>query len=754
MGKSKAMSREEKLKRKRECEKRRREKIKEDADKQQKLKDLKHQIYLKAKESGRIKMVKDMTAREHRAQRNTWRYNQKSCRKKMLEKVKQMYESPSTSINNNNDEFSDIESIIGDSTMSISSSVSSQKKKGRRIVRKDRASAYRRIKKVEKENILLKRKADKYRKKYSRLLEKYKPAKTDTPKSKLKVFLKGRSVPKDVRKKLLFCETLSCELSERYKSLRKQKDKQFFSKMIAGRIIKKYRFLTSSKSFLSPKLFSSNKSRSDRLIYERCINNKKKNMMKEVKKFLEADDNSTLCPGKHDTITRNGVKKQKRYLNNTLKNLHIKFNATHNVKISYTSFCSLRPFWIVSPDVHKRDTCLCIKHANMKMIVGRLYKLKVLNSSNMDDLIDDLTCKGQNDDCMKRTCQRCKTNKINYSPTDLDVNTSFEKWVTLKEKRVIGKTKSEKIVQKTTKQTIHCTVGDVINVFEDSLKVFLTHEWHVRHQFKAMKRLKENLMETELLFHIDFSENFNCKFAEEAQSVHFGASRDQITLHTGMVYGKDFEEAFCTLSKSLQHDAFAIIAHIKPIIQKYLDKFPSVTVLHFLSDSPSTQYRNKTMFSMISFRLPQFYPNISEITWNYSEAGHGKGAPDGIGAVIKRTADRLVAEGNDVSNFEDLLDVVKKNTSNIVILEITEKSIQEESALYNKNTALPFKGTMKVHQVLWCKSSNNLMFRSASCFSCSAAAKCKHYHIGALSTEINSTGTYYLLQCCILKINI
>lgn len=75
--------------------------------------------------------------------------------------------------------------------------------------------------------------------------------------------------------------------------------------------------------------------------------------MKEVRKFLEAHENSTICPGKHDTITRNGVKKQKRYLNNTLKNLQIKFNTTHNVKISYASFCRLRPFWIVNPDVKK-----------------------------------------------------------------------------------------------------------------------------------------------------------------------------------------------------------------------------------------------------------------------------------------------------------------------------------------------------------------------------------------------------------------
>lgn len=34
--------------------------------------------------------------------------------------------------------------------------------------------------------------------------------------------------------------------------------------------------------------------------------------------------------------------------------------------------------------------------------------------------------------------------------------------------------------------------------------------------------------------------------------------------------------------------------------------------------------------------------------WLYSEAGHGKGAPDGVGAAIKRQADAHVARGGVV----------------------------------------------------------------------------------------------------------
>lgn len=31
------------------------------------------------------------------------------------------------------------------------------------------------------------------------------------------------------------------------------------------------------------------------------------------------------------------------------------------------------------------------------------------------------------------------------------------------------------------------------------------------------------------------------------------------------------------------------------------------------------------------------------ITWNFFEASHGKGAPDGVGGALKKLADRIVA---------------------------------------------------------------------------------------------------------------
>lgn len=138
------------------------------------------------------------------------------------------------------------------------------------------------------------------------------------------------------------------------------------------------------------------------------------------------------------------------------------------------------------------------------------------------------------------------------------------------------------------------------------------------------------MADSDLFLHVDFSENYKCKYSAEPQSVHFGASRKQITLHTGVIYGKDLKEGFCTLSPSLLHTAEAITAHIKVALRYYLEKFPDTTTLHFLSDSPSNQYRNKKMFLFMYKRIPELFPSINQVVWNYSEAGHGKGAPDGM----------------------------------------------------------------------------------------------------------------------------
>lgn len=52
------------------------------------------------------------------------------------------------------------------------------------------------------------------------------------------------------------------------------------------------------------------------------------------------------------------------------------------------------------------------------------------------------------------------------------------------------------------------------------------------------------------------------------------------------------------------------------------------------------------------------FENVNKVTWNYSEAGHGKGAPDKIGDTLKRMCDFAVAHNRDVSNFSQFRECV------------------------------------------------------------------------------------------------
>lgn len=181
-----------------------------------------------------------------------------------------------------------------------------------------------------------------------------------------------------------------------------------------------------------------------------------------------------------------------------------------------------------------------------------------------------MMCEEEKEDCYRRVCTSCEHKSVCYNDFDYHQQVSVKQWITKKEKVIRNKSKLETEVKKTVKDEVHLNVGNLVDMFENSIVGFMQHKFNIKHQYSVMSKLKENLQSIDLLFHIDFSENYMCKYSAEAQSVHFGASREQVTLHTGVVYAEGgIKESFCTLSKSLRHDAFAIVAHMSPIIQKY-----------------------------------------------------------------------------------------------------------------------------------------------------------------------------------------
>ncbi|CAH0727090.1 unnamed protein product, partial [Brenthis ino] len=69
------------------------------------------------------------------------------------------------------------------------------------------------------------------------------------------------------------------------------------------------------------------------------------------------------------------------------------------------------------------------------------------------------------------------------------------------------------------------------------------------------------------------------------------------------------------------------------------------------------------------------YKSLQRVVWNYSEKGHGKGAPDSMGGVLKIAADRIVAEGNDFPNIDLLISHLQIQISGGMIMEVHESGI-------------------------------------------------------------------------------
>lgn len=82
------------------------------------------------------------------------------------------------------------------------------------------------------------------------------------------------------------------------------------------------------------------------------------------------------------------------------------------------------------------------------------------------------------------------------------------------------------------------------------------------------------------------------------KAVDFRGSHKHATLHTGVFYiqAEPAPVTFCIISPSRRHDPLGIWAHLDPVRKMIQEEHPNVTCLHFLSDGPASQYKQKANF--------------------------------------------------------------------------------------------------------------------------------------------------------------
>ena len=80
-------------------------------------------------------------------------------------------------------------------------------------------------------------------------------------------------------------------------------------------------------------------------------------------------------------------------------------------------------------------------------------------------------------------------------------------------------------------------------------------------------------------------------------------------------------------------------------------------------------------------------------TWNFYESGHGKSVPDGVGGSLKRTANHLVLQGNDIIDASSFVKLLTRQGSVVFIYQVSEADIavvtqaleKQETKAYSRN---------------------------------------------------------------------
>ncbi|CAK1601479.1 unnamed protein product [Parnassius mnemosyne] len=704
-----------------ERQRRYKEKLKLNSEKYEEYKTKKRVNYHTKK-----RLIKDLTPQEKYNARTIWRLRKKNLRqnRKNLNHLLDITPPSSSSIliagadamiahdafqnsPHQNDDDTDISGINSPQNMLLDKNVS-RKSRGQQKIRRDRSKLYRENLKLREENEKLKQKYEKYKKRCQRN--------------------KHETMEKDNADKTTKYIKLSGAIKERYQKTKKHKDKKILKDIFECIDDCEKKVMVEESLGITGKIRTSLKVKSNTT-----------ELMKIVETFYLRDV-SRPTAGKKETITRQGQKLQKRFLLETMKNLYKTFKAENpNTKCSYYYFTKNKPFYVVKPSVSGREMCLCKMHTNPVYKARALKNKGIINNDSMSHLIAATVCNPKEQACMYGTCNQCCSFKIS---SDVDKDTDkiqWKEWVRVEE--AYEKDGKRFKAFKNIKKDKEGTSKALLAAFNEELKLLKKHVYNMKVQFINFRQAIENLQQTEVVIVADFSENYCCKHHEEIQAHHFGGSRLQVSLHTVVVYilteNNKKVESYCTVSSNTNHQPAAIWAHLSPVLKDIRSSYPDISTVHFFTDGPFSQYRQKQNFYLGSTAL--FDHGFKAMTWSFFEAGHGKGPADGIGGYLKRSADDLVARGKDISCTDNFYYVLK-DVSKIKLYLIASKDI-EAIAKQLPSKIQPLPGTKNVHQI-FTTGRGQLKYRILSCFCSRGFCEClapKAYRSVPLVTEIVTT---------------
>ena len=213
---------------------------------------------------------------------------------------------------------------------------------------------------------------------------------------------------------------------------------------------------------------------------------------------------------------------------------------------------------------------------------------------------------------------------------------------------------------------------------------------------------------------MDYAENLETKYQNEPSSMYYDKSNT--TLHPMVVqFKRDMEEltarSFVGVTREMAHTVPTHYSFITQLLNNRKEVMPDLRLIHFITDSPSSQYRNRTIVNLVA-RFPT--PFNMDATWTWLESGHGKRPCSGLGGGVKRKADNLIKSGVVIRDATVFCKHLSESSSNVQIFEVSPATIKKNKAAITKWNAPAVQHISAAYCII--PSGAYIMMREAACF--------------------------------------
>lgn len=143
---------------------------------------------------------------------------------------------------------------------------------------------------------------------------------------------------------------------------------------------------------------------------------------------------------------------------------------------------------------------------------------------------------------------------------------------------------------------------------------------------------------------MDFAKNYTCQSVQEVQLAYWNAS--MVTLYPAVAQYRSEDQqishkSMVFVSDKMGHNSSTVFAFLKELMPQLKTILPNIKHINFHTDSPTSHYRNKTIFYLLSHDKNLFDVSVSQ---NYFKAVIAKGSCEGVGGSVKNMAGEAVRQ--------------------------------------------------------------------------------------------------------------